>query len=124
MKKVSTANFKRADRVADLIKVELSDIILRQIRKSMDNTVAPRQEIVIVRGLILIVYERFLAHIIKDMVHGQFRSEGIPIRPDMRSNEEGVKAINRLNDPVKHLPPRSRQAACLCGFHRQMIHQA
>ena len=32
MKKISTANFKRADRVADLIKVELSDIILRQIR--------------------------------------------------------------------------------------------
>lgn len=31
MKKISTANFKRADRVADLIKVELSDIILRQI---------------------------------------------------------------------------------------------
>lgn len=32
MKKISTANFRRADRVADLIKVELSDIILRQIR--------------------------------------------------------------------------------------------
>lgn len=32
MKKISTANFKRADRVADLIRVEVSDIILRQIR--------------------------------------------------------------------------------------------
>ncbi len=32
MKKASTSNFKRADRVADLIRVELSDIMLRQIR--------------------------------------------------------------------------------------------
>jgi ribosome-binding factor A len=32
MKKISTANFKRADRVADLIRVEVSDIILRQIK--------------------------------------------------------------------------------------------
>ena len=32
MKKISTASFKRADRVADLIKAELADIIFRQIR--------------------------------------------------------------------------------------------
>ena len=32
MKKINTTNFKRADRVADLIRVEMSDILLRQIR--------------------------------------------------------------------------------------------
>lgn len=32
MRKVSTTNFKRADRVADLIRMEISDIFLRQIR--------------------------------------------------------------------------------------------
>lgn len=32
MKKISTANFKRADRVADLIRIEVSDIILKQIK--------------------------------------------------------------------------------------------
>ena len=32
MKKISMSNFKRADRVADLIKAELSDIILKQVR--------------------------------------------------------------------------------------------
>ena len=32
MKKASTASYKRSDRVADLIKVELSDIIFRQVK--------------------------------------------------------------------------------------------
>jgi ribosome-binding factor A len=32
MKKINIGNFKRADRVADLIKAELSDIILRHVR--------------------------------------------------------------------------------------------
>ena len=32
MRKVSTTNFKRADRVADLIRAEISDIFLRRIR--------------------------------------------------------------------------------------------
>jgi ribosome-binding factor A len=32
MRKISTTNFKRADRVADLIRVEISDIFLRRIR--------------------------------------------------------------------------------------------
>lgn len=32
MKKASTAGYKRSDRVGDLIKVELSDIIFRQIK--------------------------------------------------------------------------------------------
>jgi ribosome-binding factor A len=32
MKKISTANYKRSDRVGDLIKVELADIIFRQIK--------------------------------------------------------------------------------------------
>jgi ribosome-binding factor A len=32
MKKINTTNFKRADRVADLIRAEISDILLRQIR--------------------------------------------------------------------------------------------
>lgn len=32
MRKISTTNFKRADRVADLIQVEISDIFLRRIR--------------------------------------------------------------------------------------------
>jgi len=32
MKKASTASYKRSDRVADLIKVELADIIFRQIK--------------------------------------------------------------------------------------------
>ena len=32
MKKINTTNFKRADRVADLIQMEMSDILLRQIR--------------------------------------------------------------------------------------------
>jgi ribosome-binding factor A len=31
MRKVSTTNFKRADRVADLIRAEISDIFLRRI---------------------------------------------------------------------------------------------
>jgi ribosome-binding factor A len=32
MKKTSTANYKRSDRVGDLIQVELADIIFRQIK--------------------------------------------------------------------------------------------
>jgi ribosome-binding factor A len=32
MKKISTANYKRSDRVGDLIQVELADIIFRQIK--------------------------------------------------------------------------------------------
>lgn len=32
MTKINTTNFKRADRVADLIRVEVSDIFLRRIR--------------------------------------------------------------------------------------------
>lgn len=32
MRKISTTNFKRADRVADLIRAEISDIFLRRIR--------------------------------------------------------------------------------------------
>jgi ribosome-binding factor A len=32
MKKINTTNFKRADRVADLIQAEMSDILLKQIR--------------------------------------------------------------------------------------------
>ena len=44
MRKTSTGNFKRSDRVADLVKVELSDIIHRQIRD-------PRIGIVTITGV-------------------------------------------------------------------------
>jgi len=44
MKKASTAGYKRSDRVGDLIKVELSDIIFRQIKD-------PRIGIVTITGV-------------------------------------------------------------------------
>ena len=44
MKKTSTANYKRSDRVGDLIKVELADIIFRQIKD-------PRIGIVTITGV-------------------------------------------------------------------------
>lgn len=44
MKKASTASYKRSDRVGDLIKVELSDIIFRQIKD-------PRIGIVTITGV-------------------------------------------------------------------------
>jgi ribosome-binding factor A len=44
MKKASTASYKRSDRVGDLIKVELADIIFRQIKD-------PRIGIVTITGV-------------------------------------------------------------------------
>jgi ribosome-binding factor A len=44
MKKTSTANYKRSDRVGDLIKVELADILFRQIKD-------PRIGIVTITGV-------------------------------------------------------------------------
>jgi ribosome-binding factor A len=44
MKKASTANYKRSDRVGDLIKVELADILFRQIKD-------PRIGIVTITGV-------------------------------------------------------------------------
>ena len=76
--------------------------------KFMDDPVAPREKLIILRRPVLIVDRRLFSQLSQHMVKGQFRTEGIPVEPLVGRDQKNPVPADQIANPAGAFVSSSR----------------